>query len=325
MRHPTLSDIETAAERLKGLAVRTPLLEFPSLNEHVGGRVFLKPEIFQLTGSFKFRGAYNCLSQIPASDRANGVVAWSSGNHAQGVAAAAKIFGIPATIVMPKDSPKTKINGTKALGAEIVFFDRYTEDREKIGHAIAERTDVTVIPSYDNPHIVAGQGTVGLEIAQDLAAINLTPDQVLIPCGGGGLSSGSSIALKSAWPETNIYAVEPEFYDDFTRSLKSGARETADVTRPSICDALLTPSPGALPFSINQETLAGGLVVTEEEIRAAMAYAFHDLKLVVEPGGSVALAAILVGKIAAKDRVTCIVLSGGNVDAKMYARIITHP
>lgn len=320
---PTFEDVKAAAARIAPYAIRTPLIENHDLNERVGGRIFIKPEIFQRTGSFKFRGAYNKLSQIPANKRVQGVVAWSSGNHAQGVALAAKLLGIQATIVMPEDAPHIKIEGTQKLGAKTVFFTRYTEDREKIGYKIAGDSGATIIPSYDDRDIIAGQGTVGLEIMQDLSDQDLCPDHVLIPCGGGGLSSGSGLAIKHASPETSLWVVEPAGYDDFTRSLKSGIREEAVVSRPSLCDALLTPSPGHLTLALNQAHGATGIVVAEAEVRAAMIFAFEFLKLVVEPGGAVALAALLSGAIKVENQTSALVLSGGNVDPALFTSVLT--
>jgi threonine dehydratase len=321
---PTHHDVLDAANVLEGLATRTPLLEFDALNQELHGRILIKPETFQRTGSFKFRGAYNKLSRIPKEKRSAGVVAWSSGNHAQGVADAAKLLGMPATIVMPKDAPKIKVENTKALGAKIVFFDRYTESREDIGEQIAEETGATIVPSYDDPEIIAGQGTVGLEIATDAKALAANLDAVLICCGGGGLSSGSSLAIKHLSPQTSIYCVEPEHYDDHALSLEQGHRVTADITRKSICDALLTPTPGELTFEINRVNLAGGLVVSEQDVRSATKFAFETLKLVVEPGGAVALAAALSGQFDCRDKTVALVLSGANVDAGQFATIITE-
>ena len=321
---PNYHDVLAAAQTLDGLAVRTPLLEFTSLNEAVGGRVLVKPEVLQRTGSFKFRGAYNKISKIPEDQRKAGVVAWSSGNHAQGVADAARLLGLPATIVMPEDAPRIKIDNTRALGAEIVFFDRYSENREEIGAEIAGRSGATIIPSYDDPDIIAGQGTVGLEIAQDVKAQGLDLDAVLICCGGGGLSSGSSLAIKQLSPKTEIYCVEPEFYDDHARSLNEGHRVSADITKKSICDALLTPTPGEITFEINRKNLTRGLVVNETQVQHAMRFAFQYLKLVVEPGGAVALAAALSNQYDAQGKTIAVVLSGGNIDPDLFASIVTE-
>ncbi len=319
---PSLTQIEAAATRIAGQAIKTPLLESPALNQKLGGRVLIKPETLQRTGSFKFRGAFNRISQIPEDQRPAGIVAYSSGNHAQGVAAAASLLGIPATIVMPADAPKIKIANTKSYGAKVVTYDRYNESREEIGNAIRAEHGATLVPPFDDPEIIAGQGTCGLELAQQAEEKNAIPEQVLINCGGGGLIAGCSLALKSRYPECKIYAVEPEDFDDTRRSLMSGQQETNRPDARSICDALLSPSPGALTLSINKKTLSGGLTVSDHEVRAAMRYAFRELKLVVEPGGAVTLAALLSGRIETRDRTSAIVLSGGNIDPVLYREIL---
>jgi len=316
-----IADIESAATRLASVAVTTPLIYSPELDDIAGGRVFLKPECLQLTGSFKIRGAYNLLSRLNRGQAANGVVAWSSGNHAQGVAAAAAMLGIEATIVMPEDAPAMKIENTRRLGGKVVLYDRFTGDREAIAKSIAAEQNATIVPSYDHAHIIAGQGTVGLEImaqAEELAEI---PDQVLVCCGGGGLISGSAIAIKAANEKTIVYPVEPVEFDDTARSLVSDQRETVSPDARSICDALQTPSPGKMTFEINRRLLGSGLTVTDDEVKEAMRFAFSNLKLVVEPGGAVALAAILAGKVTTRDKITIAVLSGGNVDPKTFAKI----
>lgn len=313
-RIPDFEDVEAAAARLKGQAVVTPLLEYPELNERLGARLLIKPENLQRSGSFKFRGAYNRVSAIPEDMRARGVIAFSSGNHAQGVAAAAKIHGIPATIVMPSDAPRIKIGNTQAYGAKVVTYDRFTEDREAIAAAISAETSATLIKPYDDTLIIAGQGTCGLEIAQQARAAGADLDAVLICCGGGGLSSGSALAIKTLSPRTEVYAVEPETFDDTRRSLQSGTRVGNDPAARSICDALLAMMPGKMTFEMNQRLLAGALAVSDEEVLHAMAFAFRALKLVVEPGGAVCLAAVLSGKIPVAGRSLAITLSGGNVD-----------
>ena len=317
----TVSDIEAAAARIESVAVRTPLLYSPRLNEVAGGSVYLKPECLQRTGSFKIRGAYNLLSQLTDEQAANGVVAWSSGNHAQGVAAAGSILGIKTAIVMPEDAPSTKIENTRRLGGEVVLYDRYTGDREVIARALAAERNATIVPSYDHDHIIAGQGTVGLEIMSQAREMDLHIDQVVVPCGGGGLISGSAIAIKAASASTRIYPVEPIDFDDTVRSLESGVREKNSPDARSICDALQTESPGKMTFDINRKLLESGLTVTDDEVRQAIRFAFKHLKLVVEPGGAVALAAVLSGKIDTKGKTTVAVLSGGNVDAGLFAEI----
>jgi threonine dehydratase len=316
------ADIEAAAERLAGLAVVTPVLENATLNEAVGARVLIKPECLQRTGSFKFRGAYNRISQLTADELARGVVAWSSGNHAQGVAAAARLLGTPATIVMPHDAPRTKLERTLAYGAEVVGFDRFSEDREVIARAIADRTGAALVPSYDHVDVIAGQGTCGLEFAHQLADREVQLESLLVCCGGGGLISGIATAFQSVSPDTRIYAVEPEEFDDTARSLKSGERVGNAAEARSICDALLADRPGVITFAINQRLLAGALTVSDQEVQDAMRFSFEHLKLVVEPGGAVALAAALAGKLDISGATVGIIISGGNVDAELFASTI---
>ncbi len=320
-----LVDIESAAERLSGIAVETPLLQNAELDQSAGGRVLIKPESFQPIGSFKIRGAYNLLSQLSADKAKLGVVAWSSGNHAQGVALAGRLLGIKTTIVMPEDAPRAKLSNTRRLGGEVITYDRYTEDREAIARGIAAESGAEVVPSYEHPHIIAGQGTVGLEIAKQSQALGYPADQVLIPCGGGGLTSGCTVALKACLEDVSVYAVEPEHYDDTAKSLERGERVSVSQATPSICDALLVESPGQMTFDIMHRLDVRGLVVTEEEVRDAMRFAFRNLKLVVEPGGAAALAALLAGKLETQGRTTVVVLSGGNVDVELFAEIQAEP
>ncbi len=320
-----VADIEAAAGRLNGVSVRTPLLQSFELDHVTRGKVLIKPECLQVTGSFKIRGAYNRLSQLTAQQARNGVVAWSSGNHAQGVAAAGAMLDINTTIVMPADAPKAKLANTKRLGGEVITYDRYMGDREAIARKIAAERGAAIVPSYDHEHIIAGQGTIGLELAEDATRLGLPPDQVLIPCGGGGLSSGCSVALKSRLPEVSVYAVEPAEFDDTARSFASGERVRIDDSARSICDALQTPMPGELTFAINRDLLSDVLTVSDDEVRSAMRFAFRNLKLVVEPGGAVALAAVLSGKLDTAGKTTAIVLSGGNVDVDLFAEIQAEP
>lgn len=316
-----IGDIEQAAERLRDVSVRTPLIRNFELDAVAGGRVLLKPECLQVTGSFKIRGAYNLLSQLSAQERERGVVAWSSGNHAQGVAAAGAMLGIPTAIVMPEDAPRAKLENTRKLGGEVITYDRYTGDREAIAREIAAERNAVIVPSYDHEDIIAGQGTVGLEIAEQCVAMNEPPDQVLICCGGGGLSSGSAVALKARLPDTSVHAVEPQDFDDTARSLRAGERVAVDSAARSICDALQAHTPGEMTFEINRRLLGEGLAVSDDEVREAMRFAFRHLKLVVEPGGGVALAAVLAGRIDTCGKTTVVVLSGGNVDADLFAEI----
>jgi threonine dehydratase len=316
-----IREIEAAAQRLDGVAVRTPLLRNHALDEVAGGRVLLKPECLQVTGSFKIRGAYNFLSQLTPDEAGRGVVAFSSGNHAQGVAAAGEMLGIHAAIVMPEDAPRAKLDNTRHLGGEVITYDRYTGDREAIARDIAKQRGAVVVPSYDHDYIIAGQGTVGFEIAQQCREQGITPDQVLVCCGGGGLVSGSAVALKHFYPDVSVHTVEPEGFDDTARSLRSGQREHIGDDARSICDALQAHTPGELTFEIMRRMLADGLIVSDEDVRAAMRFAFRNLKLVIEPGGAVALAAVLARKIETAGKTTVIVASGGNVDRDLYAEI----
>ena len=321
---PSFDDVQSAARQIAGFAVRTPLLNSVLLDQQTGRQVFLKPEMLQRSGSFKFRGAYNRISRLTDVERAAGVIAWSSGNHAQGVAAAAAIENVRARIVMPQDAPAIKRDNTLALGGEVIPYDRYTEDREAISRELAAREGGTLLPSYDDPWIIAGQGTAGLEIFEDARERNVQLDALLVCCGGGGLTAGCVLAAEGMSPDTAVFTVEPEGYDDHARSLASGRRESADTSRPSLCDALLAPTPGALTYAINGPRLRGGLVVSEEEVRTAMRYAFQTLKLVVEPGGAVALAALLSNKLGPQYGRVAIMLSGGNVDPALYASVIAE-
>ncbi|MBT9290225.1 threonine ammonia-lyase [Prosthecodimorpha staleyi] len=316
---PTYDDILAAAVRIEGEAVRTPLVTSPALDAKLKARVFLKPECLQRTGSFKFRGAFNAVSQIPAERRANGVVACSSGNHAQGVAAAAALHGLPATIVMPSDAPAIKRERTEGYGATVVSYDRSSQDRDALTEAIAAEKGATLVHPYDNRDVIAGQGTIGLEIVEDLRARGLTPDVVLVCCGGGGLTAGVALAVKTLVPSAAIYPVEPEGFDDQARSFAAGERLRNTRTAGSVCDALLTPMPGVLSFALNKPRIAEGLVVSDAEALAAVGYAARELKLVLEPGGAVALAAALSGKVDLSGKVVAIVLSGGNVDPAILA------
>src|SRR6201997_2760517 len=316
------ADIDAAARVLAPFAVRTPLLSSPVLNERVGTRVFLKPEMLQRTGSFKFRGAFNKLSSIPPSARGGGVVAFSSGNHAQGVAAAAKILNMRATIVMPSDAPLSKRERTKSYGAEVVLYDRDKEDREAIAGGIAAKRGATLVRPYDDPFVIAGQGTAGREIAEDMSARGLAPDIVVAPASGGGLIAGVATAVKARFPKAEMIVAEPESFDDHTRSLRAGKREPHAYEGRTICDALMASIPGELTFAINSKLLSHGVTASDEEVGHAMAFAFRELKLVVEPGGAVGLAALLSGKIESRGKMVVIVLSGGNVDADLYAKLI---
>lgn len=317
-----LNAIKEAASRLEGVAVRTPLLHSAVLNERLGGVVYIKPECLQHIGAFKFRGAYNRLSQLNEAARANGVVAFSSGNHAQGVAYAAALLGMPATIVMPRDAPQIKLEGTKRLGASIRLYERHTESREQIAEDIANETGATLVPAFDDPYIIVGQGTCGLELMQDLAKRDVIPDHVLSPCGGGGLLAGLSMAVKSVSPAVQVHGVEPESFNDHYLSKRAGERVQIDGTSATQCDALMATTPGELTWEINSQLVNDYLLVSEEEVQHAISFAFRYLKLVVEPGGAVALAALLSKRIDINGQRVAIVLSGGNIDPTNFSKCL---
>jgi len=324
-RLPDFDDVQAAAQRLAGRAQRTPLLFNTALDEHTGGRILLKAETLQHTGSFKFRGAYNRLSRLDASERAAGVVAFSSGNHAQGVAAAARLLGLRATIVMPSDAPRVKMRNTVALGAEVVEYDRMRESREEIAARIARQRGAVLVPSFDDPDVIAGQGTVGLEIAEQAAQAGVRLDDVVVCTSGGGLVAGIGLAIRATSPSTRIWTAEPEGHDDHRRSLEAGRRVSNEPGTRSICDALLAPAPGVLTFEINRRQLAGGLAVSDDEVRRAIAYAARTLKLVVEPGGAVGLAAVLADRFPVRGRAVAVVLSGGNIDDELLREALEEP
>lgn len=311
--------IRAAAERIKGHARRTPLLSSPFLDEIAGRRVFVKPECLQHTGSFKYRGGRSALSALDPAVRAKGVIAFSSGNHAQGVARAAAEFGVPSVIVMPKDAPKLKIDNTRALGTEVVLYDRAAgESREEIGEALQRERDLTLIRPYDDSQVIAGQGTCGLEIAEQARDKGIENADVLVCCGGGGLTSGIALALEAEAPGLRVRPCEPEGFDDTARSLATGAIQTNNRVSGNICDAILTPAPGPIAFSIMKRLCGPGVVVSEDEALHAMALAFQRLKLVAEPGGAVALASALFRKDQIEGDAVICTISGGNVDAVLY-------
>jgi len=315
----TLEMIHAAFTRIKPVVRQTPLLSSPFLDEIAGRKLLVKPERLQHTGSFKFRGAYSALSGMDEAARARGVIAFSSGNHAQGVALAARMHGTTATIIMPADAPEMKIANTKALGAEVVLYDRATEDRDEIGARLSAERGLTLVKPFDEPLVIAGQASVGLEIAAQCEALEA---DVLVPCGGGGLTSGVALALSEARPHWRVHPVEPEGFDDATRSLISGQREENTRRDGSICDAIITPSVGEITFPILREHCAPGSVVSEDEALRAMALAVSRLKIVVEPGGAVALAAALFHGSKLSGDTVIAVASGGNVDAEMFARAV---
>jgi threonine dehydratase len=307
---------------LAGKAVRTPLLHWDALNALTGGRIYVKAEVLQRTGSFKFRGAYNKLAQLDEPTLARGVVAFSSGNHAQGVAAAAQLLRAPATIVMPSDAPSIKIANTRGYGATVQLYDRQTEDREAVAARIVAEQGATLVRPYDDPDVIAGQGTVGLEVVEQMRTLGAIPDAMIAPASGGGLVAGCALALAAAYPDRRVYTAEPEGFDDHARSLRAHRRLDNDAGAATICDALMAKTPGRLTFAINDRLLAGGLVVSDAEAQEALAYAFRVLKLVVEPSGAVALAAVLTGKLACRDRTVVVVCSGGNVDPQTFCRAL---
>lgn len=317
-----IADVEAAAKRLSGQLVPTRLMESDIINDRYKARVLFKPECLQRTGSFKFRGAYNRISQFTAQERERGIVAFSSGNHAQGVASAARIFGIRAVIIMPRDAPQIKVGNTRAYGAEVVFFDRYSESREVVASPYVQERGMVLVPPFDDPSIIAGQGTLGLELADEAKERGLALDEVFVPSGGGGLISGVSLAVKARSPQTRIWGVEPENFDDLRRSLLAGEILSNEAGHRSICDAILTPQPGNLTFPINLHNLAGGIAVSDRAVRQAMREAANDLKLIVEPGGCVGLAALASGEVDVMGKTVAIVLSGGNVDLDAYSKLI---
>ncbi|CAN5176909.1 threonine/serine dehydratase [soil metagenome] len=319
---PGIADVRQAAGRIAGHAVRTPLLSSQFLDELVGGRVLLKCENMQRTGSFKFRGAYNALAALGRETRSRGVVAVSSGHHAQGVAEAARLFGVRATIVMPANAPAIKRARTERSGGRIIAYDRASDNREAIAAGVIAAEGGALIHPFNDPDVIAGQGTIGLEIAADCAEAGMHPDMVVVPCGGGGLSSGVGIAIRDWSAEAELMLVEPVGFDEYARSLKAGMRVTNPATSGSVCDALLSATPGAIGFALNRAHGAAAVAVSDAEALAAVAFAYRELKQIVEPGGAVALAAVLSGRIQCRGRVTVAVLSGGNIDDAMLARAL---
>ena len=314
--------IRAAAERLKGHARRTPLLNAPLLDDIAGRRVWVKAECLQLTGSFKFRGAWSALSALDPDTRARGVIAFSSGNHAQGVALAAKMHGAPAVIIMPSDSPQLKIDNTRAYGAEVLLYDRDGESREEIGKRLGAERGLTLIKPFDEPQVIAGQGTCGLEIAEQAAEQGITKADVIVCCGGGGLTSGIALAFEADAPGLRVRPAEPEGFDDVARSLRSGGIERNNATSGNICDAILTPQPGDITFPIIQRLCGPGLAISEQEALQAMAHAFNRLKVVAEPGGAAALADALFRADQIEGDDVIVTISGGNVDAPMFQRAL---
>ncbi len=314
--------IRAAAKRLDGHVVRTPLLSSPFLDQIAGRRVLIKPECLQRTGSFKFRGAWSAISALDDATRQKGVLAFSSGNHAQGIAYAAKLHECPATIVMPSDAPKLKIDNTRAYGAEVILYDRSSEDRDAIGTQISQDRGLTMIKPFDDPLVIAGQGTCGLEIAQQAADMGITQADVIVCCGGGGLTSGIALALEADAPDMTVRPAEPEAFDDVARSLRSGQIERNATTSGGLCDSIITPSPGQITFPILHRLCGPGLVVSDEEVLQAMALAFQRLKIVSEPGGIVALAAALFHGSELTADTAIVTVSGGNVDPDLFTKTL---
>lgn len=319
---PGHADVLDAARQLAGQAVRTPLLRNDVLDERLCARVFVKAECLQRTGSFKFRGAYNRISRLNAGEKARGVIAYSSGNHAQGVAAAARLVGTHATILMPADAPAAKVEGVRFWGGKVVSYDRANQSREEMGARIAADEGRILVPPYEDRFIIAGQGTAGLEAVEQLAEYGHAPGIVVCCAGGGGLIAGVGLAVKHAHPEAEIWAAEPEGFDDHKRSLAAGHRVSNDRLTGSICDAIITPTPGKLTWQLNARQLSGGAAVSDDEALDAMAFAWRHFKIVVEPGGVAALAAVLSGKIDVAGKTVCVLATGGNVDRAVFARAL---
>lgn len=319
---PAYEDVLAARDRIAARVVRTPMLRSPVLDERTGGTILIKPEPLQRTGAFKLRGATNAMLRLDEATRRAGVVTYSSGNHGQATAAAAAGVGARATVFMPADAPRIKVESTRRWGATIVHYDRLKDDRDALVRDFIARTGATMIPPFDHPDIIAGQGTLALELLEDAKAAGLAPDAMLVPAGGGGLIAGCALAAAGASPATRLWSVEPAGWDDTARSLAAGQRLANDGKASPLCDALLAKIPGEMTFAINRRLLARGLAVTDEEVMRAMAFAFLHLKVVVEPGGAVALAALLAGRFDAGGKVVGCVLSGGNVDADVFARAL---
>ncbi|MEV0824100.1 threo-3-hydroxy-L-aspartate ammonia-lyase [Nonomuraea rubra] len=312
----TLDDVHDAAARLKGVAHRTPVLRSSTLDSLVGAEVFVKCENFQRIGAFKFRGAYNAVSRLTQEQLARGIAAYSSGNHAQAAALAARELGGTAVIVMPEDTPRSKLEATAGYGAEIVTYDRYTGDRVAIGEALAAERGLTLIPPYEHPHVIAGQGTAALELIEDVEDL----DALLVPVGGGGLIAGCATAAKGLLPRIRMIGVEPEAGDDTKRSLEAGERVSIPIPR-TIADGQAAEIPGELTFSINRHLVDGIALVSEDDIRAAMRFAFERMKIVIEPSGATPLAALLSGRVSGLPRRVGVIVSGGNVDARRFAEL----
>lgn len=322
MQLPTFDDVLAARARIAPLVVRTPMLRHPLLDELTGGIVLLKPEPLQRTGSFKLRGATNAIQRLDEAQRRAGVVTHSSGNHGQAIACAAVTVGARATVFMPDDAPAIKVDSTRRWGAEIRRYDRHSDDREGMTRAHAEATGAVLVPPFDHPDVIAGQGTLALELVEDALAAGFAMDALLVCTGGGGMIAGCALAIEGASPTTRVFAVEPAGWDDTGRSLASGHREVNAPGGSTLCDSLLARTPGQMTFAVNQPRLAGGIAVSDAEVMAAIRFAFSHLKLVVEPGGAVCLAALLAGKFDARGKIVGAVISGGNVDPDVFSRAL---
>ncbi len=322
---PTLDDVHDAEVALKGVGVETPLLENRDANDQLSGRLLIKAETAQRTGSFKFRGAYNRIRHLTKSQRDRGVVAYSSGNHAQAVASAARMVGISSLIIMPSDAPANKMNRTRELGAEIITYDRATETREEVAERIGVERNLVMVPPNEDARVLAGAGTVALELIRQTKALPITLDAVLVPCGGGGLTAATALVFEALSPATKVFGVEPEQFDDTRRSLEAGRRLANPKGRTTICDSIMTDIPGELTFSINRERLSGVLTVSDDEVRSAMKVGFDQYKTVIEPGAAVGIAAVLHHKIDVSGKAFATIATGGNVDAASYCSAISAP
>ncbi len=321
MNLPDFRDVDGAYERLKDRVVRTPLLRADALDAAVGRPVFVKAECLQKTGSFKYRGASNRVLQLTDAQRKTGVVAFSSGNHAQGMAAAAAEAKVPVVIIMPKDAPAVKIEGVRDCGAQIVLYDRYHESREEIGARMAAERNAVLVSSYDDPMIIAGQGSAGIEAAQQLQEFGVVAEALITNAGGGGLTAGLALAWEELCPIAKIYTAEPDDFDDHKRSFAAGERQSNASLAGSACDALLTPEPGHLTFTINKTRVCAGLSASDEEAFAAMRFAFRHLKIVLEPGGAIALACALQKRVPGNGPL-CVFATGGNVEPALFAKVL---
>ena len=323
MSHPvTLTDVKQAQAALAGLVVKTPVLENPDANARLGGRLLIKAENMQRTGAFKIRGAYNCIRQLDDSEKARGVITYSSGNHAQGVALAARLLGTNALIVMPDDVPTAKMDATRALGADITTFARDDENSDDVVARLSAETGRTIVPPSADPRVLAGAGTAALELFEQATGLDARLDAVLVPCGGGGLTASTAVVMAALSPETQVFAVEPALFDDTRRSLAAGHPVANPKGQRTICDAIMTPMPNDLTFPINLDLLAGGLTASDDEVRAAMRFAYEHYRIVVEPGAAVGIAAILSGQIDIQNRTIATVVTGGNIDTARFCDLL---